>query len=85
MPMATKLDRVGIFNKELPSIMSQGPFLNHVVLQGHLKNYISYLYYYHKAYGHQTWLGGDLPCEASLYKVMSCNPLNTVMRGQVIN
>ena len=58
MPMATEFDRVERYNEELLSIKSQGPLVTWYC-EVSLKTRLFYLYY-HKAYDHQTWQGGDL-------------------------
>ena len=58
MLMPTKLGRVAIYNKELLSIKSQGPLIRWS-FRSHEQLNLLY-FYYHKAYGHQTWESGDL-------------------------
>ena len=54
MPVATKLGRVGKYNKELPSINSNNP-----LIVGGLASSLEILdllyLYYNKAYDNQTW------------------------------
>ena len=52
MVLATKLDRVGIYNEEFPSIKVTWPFD------------LLYLYF-HKASNHQTWQDGELLSETN--------------------
>ena len=76
--MAAKLGRVGIYSEELPSVKSRGPF-------GRSPEILDMLYfYYNKAYGHQTWQGGDLLLEASTHKVTQSFE-HMVTLGLVIN
>ena len=76
MLMPTKLGRVAIYNKELLSIRSQGPLIRWS-FRSHEQLNLLY-FYYHKAYGHQTWESGDLLWETFTHKFT--NPVNTWSR-----
>ena len=48
---------MGIYNEEVASIKCQGPLIPWIARSGEKLDAL-YLYY-NKAYGHQTWQGGD--------------------------
>ena len=67
MPVATKLDRVKIYNEQFSSKSHKALWLRGFTRS---REKLDLLYLYnHKAYGHQTWQGGDLLWEASFHKV----------------
>ena len=81
MPMATKLDKVVIYNKELWS--RPKAFWSRGLLRSRKLSDLLCLYH-HKAYAHQTWQSGELLGEAAKHKVTQ--PFEyMVTLGHVIN